>query len=664
MRIGLIGNPNCGKTTMFNAFTGSNQYVGNWPGVTVEKKEGKVKGYRNVILVDLPGIYSLSPYTPEEIVSRNFLIGDHVDAVINIVDGLHLERNLYLTSMLLEMGIPTVIALNMADVLEKRGIHINAAALEMELGVPVVETSASKGSGLDELMDRAIDIKGKNRKSLNIFCEKIEAAISKAETLISTKEGTARFAAIKALEQDERIGDICEITDEITLKQIIRDLEKLFDDDAVSIIASGRYDWIDDLIKRLNIKEPRKVDNVTEKIDKIVTDKYLAFPIFALIIWIIYFVSIQTVGNMTIGLMEGFFDWVGSLISSGLGALNVSPMLEGLIVDGLLGGVSAVLSFVPQIMILFLFISFLEDCGYMSRVAFIMDRLFKYFGLSGKSIIPMVIGAGCSVPGIMATRTIESEKDRRMTIILTPFIPCGAKLPVFALFAGALFRGNPFIGPSIYLLGFVMIIISGLLLKNTKAFKGGGEAFLMELPDYRMPKASSVLQHMWERGKEFIVRAGTLIFLACGIIWMLSSFSYRFEYVAPDMSMLANIGKAVAPVFRPLGFGNWQSAAALISGMVAKENVVATFGILFKLGEEMTETNPMLTSQIAAYFNAASAYSFMAFVLLAAPCFSAIGATVKEMGSVKWTVFALVFQTSVAYVVAFIIFQVGSMFIR
>lgn len=663
MKIALIGNPNCGKTTMFNELTGSNQYVGNWPGVTVEKKEGMVKGYRDITVVDLPGIYSLSPYTPEEVVSRNFLIHEKPDAIINIIDGSHLERNLYLTSMVLELGIPTVIALNMMDVLEKRGIHMDSKALSEKLGVPVVETSASKAKGIGKLIDTVIDMDKQPPNPKGWFPPGVESCISQMEEIVEAPSSPLRFAAIKALERDERMSDIGIVKDEEKANEIISSCERAYDDDAVSIIAGGRYDKIEEIIALVSVCTVKFGRNTTDKIDRIVTNKYLAFPIFAVIIWLIYFISIQTVGNMTIGLMESLFDGVAAMATRAMEVGAVSPILQGLVVDGLIGGLSAVLSFVPQIMILFLFISILEDCGYMARVAFIMDRIFKTFGLSGKSIIPMVIGAGCTVPGIMATRTIESERDRRMTIMLTPFIPCGAKLPVFALFAGALFRGNPFIGPSIYLLGFVMVILSGLVLKNTRVFKGQGEAFLMELPDYRMPKAYSVLLHMWERAREFIVKAGTIIFLACGAIWVLSSFSYDLQYVSSDMSMLANIGRAFSPIFAPLGFGNWQSTSALITGMIAKENIVATFGILFKLGE-VGENSPMLVEQIGAYFNPASAYAFMAFVLLAAPCFSAIGATIKEMGSLKWTFFALVFQTATAYIVALIIFQVGSMFIR
>lgn len=663
MKIALIGNPNCGKTTMFNELTGSNQYVGNWPGVTVEKKEGMVKGYRDITVVDLPGIYSLSPYTPEEVVSRNFLIHEKPDAIINIIDGSHLERNLYLTSMVLELGIPTVIALNMMDVLEKRGIHMDSKGLSAKLGVPVVETSASKAKGIGKLIDTVIDMDKQPPNPKGWFPPDVESCISQMEEIVEAPASPLRFAAIKALERDERMSDIGIVKDEEKANEIISSCERAYDDDAVSIIAGGRYDKIEEIIALVSVCTVKFGRNTTDKIDRIVTNKYLAFPIFAVIIWLIYFISIQTVGNMTIGLMESLFDGVAAMATRAMEAGAVSPILQGLVVDGLIGGLSAVLSFVPQIMILFLFISILEDCGYMARVAFIMDRIFKTFGLSGKSIIPMVIGAGCTVPGIMATRTIESERDRRMTIMLTPFIPCGAKLPVFALFAGALFRGNPFIGPSIYLLGFVMVILSGLVLKNTRVFKGQGEAFLMELPDYRMPKAYSVLLHMWERAREFIVKAGTIIFLACGAIWVLSSFSYDLQYVSSDMSMLANIGRAFSPIFAPLGFGNWQSTSALITGMIAKENIVATFGILFRLGE-VGENSPMLVEQIGAYFNPASAYAFMAFVLLAAPCFSAIGATIKEMDSLKWTFFALVFQTATAYIVALIIFQVGSMFIR
>ena len=667
IKIALTGNPNCGKTTMFNDLTGSSQYVGNWPGVTVEKKEGKLRNHKDVIIVDLPGIYSLSPYTLEEVVTRDFLIHEKPDVIINIVDATNIERNLYLTTQLVEVGIPLVIALNMMDVIKRNGDKIDVAKLSKALGCEIVETSALKGEGIREAAERAVDIARKKKAVLvqHEFNSRIEAAINDIQNTVlgEVPDENAHWFAIKLFERDEKVLEQLKLPDELQTKveSIIAALEEAEDDDSESIIANARYDFIGKIIGETVRKKSSGGSSVSDKIDRIVTNRWLALPIFFLIMWAIYFISIQTLGDITIGWMDVVFgDWIGGGVSAFLTSVGAADWLHGLIVDGIIGGVGAVFSFVPQLMILFFFLSMMEDVGYMARVAFIMDRIFRKFGLSGKSFIPMLIGTGCSVPGIMASRTIENDRDRKMTIMLTPFIPCGAKLPVFALMAGALFPHDAWVGPSMYILGIGMVILSGIILKRTRMFKGKPAPFFMELPQYRIPRAKGVLIHMWERGKHFIVKAGTIILVALTVIWFLQAFNSSFQMVEDaSQSLLADIGRFIAPVFAPLGFGNWQSASAALTGLVAKENIVGTFGILFGLGGGMSESDPTLITSIGQLFNPVSAYAFMVMTLLAPPCFAAIATMHREMGSMKWTLRAILYQIGTAYVVALIIYQVG-----
>ncbi|WP_294395777.1 ferrous iron transport protein B [uncultured Clostridium sp.] len=669
IKIGLAGNPNCGKTTMFNDMTGSTQYVGNWPGVTVEKKGGKLKGYKDVEIVDLPGVYSLSPYTLEEVVTRNFMINDKPDAVINIVDGSNIERNLYLTTQILELGIPTVIALNMMDIVEKNGDKIDLHKLSKIIGCPVIETSALKGRGIKEVADKAVELAEQKRK-MNFempYSKECTEAINEIENFIrnNIKNDTIpeRYLAIKLFERDEKIIEKLGIKEDTLngLEKIIKKYENKFDDDSESIITCERYTFIGDIISKTVNKGRNSHETISDKIDKVVTNRFLALPIFAAIMWTVYYISVSSLGTMAT-------DWTndtlfGEIISGNLGAflesVNVADWLYGLIIDGIVGGVGSVLGFVPQIMLLFLFLSILEDCGYMARVAFIMDRIFRKFGLSGKSFIPMLISSGCGVPGIMATRTMENDRDRKMTIMLTTFIPCGAKLPIIALFAGALFGGASWVAPSVYFLGIAMIILCGIILKQTKLFKGEPAPFVMELPQYHIPSAKNVLLHMWDRAKAFIIKAGTIIFVACGTIWFLSSFDFSLQMVDTSESILASIGSVFAPLFVPLGFGNWQSSVASITGLVAKENVVGTFGVLFGIAEA-AEDDPTLMQNVSGLFTVASAYAFMAFNMLNAPCFAAIGAIRREMGSWRWTWITLGFQTGTAYLTALVINQVGS----
>lgn len=671
LRIALAGNPNSGKTTVFNALTGSTQYVGNWPGVTVEKKEGKLRGRRDVEIVDLPGIYSLSPYSLEEVVARNYLLDEKPDAVINIVDASNIERNLYLTTQLLETGIPVVIALNMMDVVSKSGDTINTNALSAALGCPVVETAASRNEGLDALAKAAVEAAGvKNGQApLPLFSNAVEAHIRNIEEIIkgemAGKKVNTRWLAIKLFEQDEKVLAVSSLSGKARgdIKTIVAACEKEKDDDAESIITTERYDYIAELTGRLVRKKRKQKLTGSDKIDKIVTNRWLALPIFFLIMWGVYYVSIQSIGDMTIGWVETLIgDWIGGAVSNGLTAVGAAEWLHSLIVDGIIGGVGSVLVFVPQLMILFFFISILEDCGYMARVAFIMDRIFRRFGLSGKSFIPMLIGTGCSVPAIMASRTIENDKDRKMTIMLTPFIPCGAKLPVFALFVGAFFPTRAWVAPSMYLLGIVMVILSGIILKKTKPFRGDPAPFVMELPPYRMPQMKGVLIHMWERGKAFMIKAGTVIFVASGVLWFLQSFNWSMQMVDASESMLASIGRVIAPIFIPLGFGEWQSAVATVTGLLAKEVVVSTFGILYGIADA-TEGDPTLLQHIGQIFNPASGYAFMVFTLLAAPCFAAIGAMKREFNSWKWTLGAMAYQTGTAYVMALLAYQIGRLFL-
>lgn len=669
IKIGLAGNPNCGKTTMFNDLTGSTQYVGNWPGVTVEKKGGKLKGHKDVEIVDLPGVYSLSPYTLEEVVTRNFMIDDKPDAVINIVDASNIERNLYLTTQILELGIPTVVALNMMDIVEKNGDKIDLHKLSKIIGCPIIETSALKGRGIKEAADKAVEL-AKSKKKFDFslpYSRECNDVLSEIEEFVRQNikaDGIPqRYLAIKLFERDEKILEKLNLKDDVInkLEAIIKKCEDNLDDDSESIITSERYSFIGEVVSKTVKKGGSKHETTSDKIDKIVTNRFLALPIFAGIMWAVYYIAVSSLGTIVT-------DWTndtlfGEIISENLGAflesLNVAEWLNGLIIDGIVGGVGAVLGFVPQIMILFLLLSILEDCGYMARVAFIMDRIFRRFGLSGKSFIPMLISSGCGVPGIMATRTMENDRDRKMTIMLTTFIPCGAKLPIIALFAGALFGGASWVAPSVYFLGIAMIIICGIILKQTKLFKGEPAPFVMELPQYHIPSAKNVLLHMWDRAKAFIVKAGTVIFVACGVIWFLSSFDFTLQMVDTSESMLASIGSIFAPIFAPLGFGNWQSSVASITGLVAKENVVGTFGVLFGIAEA-AEDDPTLMQNVSGLFTVASAYAFMAFNMLNAPCFAAIGAIRREMGSWKWTWITLGFQTGTAYLVALVINQVGS----
>ncbi len=669
IKIGLAGNPNCGKTTMFNDLTGSTQYVGNWPGVTVEKKGGKLKWNKDVEIVDLPGIYSLSPYTLEEVVTRDFMMNDKPDVIINIIDASNIERNLYLTTQILELGIPTVLALNMMDIVEKNGDKLKVEKLSQLLGCPIVETSAIKGKGIKEVVEKAIELSKK--ENVNDFklelSQEVESSIKNIEEALDNSsfknEIDSRWLSIKLFEHDKNILNNNKFSKNVLDKVdgIINKCENELDDDSESIITGERYDFIGKVVSKAVKKNNKNNETTSDKIDKIVTNRFLALPIFALIMWGVYYIAVSSLGTIATDWTNDtlFGEIISGNVSTWLEGVGVAAWLQGLVVDGLIGGVGAVLGFVPQIMILFFLLSILEDCGYMSRVAFIMDRIFRKFGLSGKSFIPMLISSGCGVPGIMATRTMENDRDRKMTIMLTTFIPCGAKIPIIALFAGAIFGGASWVAPSVYFLGIIMIIICGILLKKTKLFQGEPAPFVMELPQYHIPSLKGVLMHMWDRGKAFIIKAGTIIFVACGAIWFMQSFNWSLEMVDAGDSILASIGNVFAPIFAPLGFGNWQSAVATITGLVAKENVVATFGILFGIAEA-TEEDPTLLMNVAGVFTAVSAFSFIAFNMLCAPCFAAIGAIKREMGSWKWTWITLGFQTGTAYLVALLINQVGN----
>ncbi len=669
IKIALAGNPNCGKTTMFNDLTGSSQYVGNWPGVTVEKKEGKLRGHKDVIVTDLPGIYSLSPYTLEEVVTRNYIIDENPDMIINLVDASNIERNLYLTTQLTEMGIPVIVALNMMDIVKKNGDRIDTAKLSAAIGCEVVETSAVRGIGSKEAADRAVLLVQQHAQTVpqHTFDKRVEDALGQIESLIGEifSSEKSRWYAIKLFERDQKVMERCKFTQEIMdhLEGIIVNCEKQLDDDSESIISNERYQYVGRLVKTCVHKKTTGM-TTSDKVDRIVTNRWLALPIFAAVMWMVYFVSVSWLGTIVT-------DWTNDTLFAGIIQPAVTTFLEnvgaeawliGLIVDGCIGGVGAVLGFVPQMFVLFFFLSVLEDCGYMARVAFIMDRIFRKFGLSGKSFIPMLIASGCGVPGIMASRTIENEKDRKMTIIVTTFIPCGAKLPIIALIGGALFPNQTWVAPAMYFLGIGAVILSGVILKKTRLFAGDPAPFVMELPQYHIPGAKGVLIHMWERGKSFVVKAGTVIFAACGIVWFLSNFGIAdgaFGMVDAEVSLLAVLGGFVAPIFAPLGFGTWQATVATITGLVAKENVVGTLGVLFGLGE-VAEDDPTLLNSISAMLTSVSAMSFMVFNLICAPCFAAIGAIKREMGGWKWTLIAVGYQTALAYALAFIINQLGS----
>lgn len=638
MKIALAGNPNSGKTTLFNGLTGSNQFVGNWPGVTVEKKEGKLKGYQDVMIMDLPGIYSLSPYTLEEVVARNYLIGERPDAILNIVDGTNLERNLYLSTQLAELGIPMVIAVNMMDIVEKNGDQIFLEKLSKEMGCKAVSISALKGTGIKEAAELAMQAasSGQMQKFVHTFDKKVKEALTAIEDqLTQVPEEQKRFFAIKLFERDDKIQE--QMSSVPQVEAIIHGLEEAFDDDSESIITNERYSFIASIIGKCSKKTSRAGMSVSDKIDQVVTNRFLALPIFAAVMWLVYYVSVTTVGTFVTDWTNDvlFGEIIPPAIEQVLVSMNCADWLQGLILDGIVGGVGAVLGFVPQMLVLFIFLAFLEACGYMARVAFIMDRIFRKFGLSGKSFIPMLIGTGCGVPGVMASRTIENERDRRMTIITTTFIPCGAKLPIIALIAGALFDGASWVAPSAYFVGIAAIVCSGIILKKTKMFAGDPAPFVMELPAYHMPTIGNVLRSMWERGWSFIKKAGTIILLSTILVWFSTYFGWvdgqfrMLEDMEMDHSILAGIGNLFAWVFIPLGWGDWKAAVAAITGLVAKENVVGTFGILYGFAE-VSEEGEEIWGTLAGTYTSAAAYSFLVFNLLCAPCFAAIGAIRRD----------------------------------
>ena len=751
VKIALAGNPNCGKTTLFNALTGSNQFVGNWPGVTVEKKEGKLKGHKDVIIMDLPGIYSLSPYTLEEVVARNYLINERPDAIINIVDGTNIERNLYLSTQIMELGIPVIMAINMMDLVEKSGDKIHIDKLKKKLGCEVVEISALKGTGIQKAAEKAVTLaeSKKNVTPVHEFQEDVEAAIHAVEEHLgsSVPESQKRFFAIKLLEKDDKI--IEQMTNVPDVSREIKALEDKFDDDTESIITNERYVYISSIIGVCCTKNKTKKLTTSDKIDRVVTNRWLALPIFAVVMWLVYYVSVTTVGGWaTDWANDGVFGdgwhlfgigtssyedaaadysradqivaavdedgnvtsvdivddedkvietvkisdsvvadaekvveagepdpaeygvWVPGvpvIIESGLDAIGCAGWLKGLILDGIVAGVGAVLGFVPQMLVLFIFLAFLEACGYMARVAFIMDRIFRKFGLSGKSFIPMLIGTGCGVPGVMASRTIENDRDRKMTIMTTTFIPCGAKLPIIALIAGALFNGASWVAPSAYFVGIAAIICSGIILKKTKLFAGDPAPFVMELPAYHMPTVSNVLRSMWERAWSFIKKAGTIILLSTIVLWFLMNFGWvdgsfgMLEAEQLNDSILSKIGSFIAPIFTPLGWGDWKMAVAAVTGLIAKENVVGTFGVLFGFAEVAEDGNEVW-GQLAGSMTQIAAYSFLVFNLLCAPCFAAMGAIKREMNNTRWFWTAIGYQCGLAYVVSLCIYQLGTLF--
>ena len=679
VKIALAGNPNCGKTTLFNALTGSNQFVGNWPGVTVEKKEGKLKGSRDVVIMDLPGIYSLSPYTLEEVVARNYLITERPDAILNIVDGTNIERNLYLSTQLMELGIPVLMAVNMMDVVEKNGDKINIKKLSEKLGCEVVEISALKGTGVQEAAKRVVALAEKKSSAVPVhtFAPEVESVIDDVESMLKgVPEDQKRFFAIKLLEKDDKIQE--QMTNAPDVSAQIARLEKEMDDDTESIITNERYVYISSIIGDCYKKNRKGNMTTSDKIDRIVTNRWAALPIFAVIMYIVYYVSVTTVGTWATDWMnDGVFGegWslfglevpgIPVLVESLLASIGCADWLSGLILDGIVAGVGAVLGFVPQILVLFIFLAFLEGCGYMARIAFIMDRIFRKFGLSGKSFIPMLIGTGCGVPGVMASRTIENDRDRKMTIMTTTFIPCGAKLPIIALISGALFGGASWVAPSAYFVGIAAIICSGIILKKTKMFAGDPAPFVMELPAYHLPTVGSVLRSMWERGWSFIKKAGTIILLSTIVIWFASYFGWvdgqfrMLDDMELDHSILAAIGNAIAWIFIPLGWGDWRSAVAAVTGLVAKENVVGTFGILYGFAE-VAEDGAEFWGTLAGSMTAVAAYSFLVFNLLCAPCFAAMGAIKREMNNAKWFWFAIGYQTILAYCTSLCIYQIGTL---
>ena len=682
IKIALAGNPNCGKTTMFNALTGANQYVGNWPGVTVEKKEGKLKGKRkndDIIVTDLPGIYSLSPYTLEEVVSRDYILNDDPDVIIDLVDATNIERNLYLTTQLIETGVPVVIALNMTDLLEKRGIKIDTNRLSMLLDCPIVETSALKQTGLDTLIETAIKVANKKEVDLprEIFSKEMEAAVADVKGVLpdTISEDKKRWYAVKFLENDSKVVESMNLSAaaKAAVDKDRKELETKHDDDMESIVTDERYKFIQKIVET-TVKKGKDKLTTSDKIDRIVTNRILGIPIFIAVMFVVYYISVTTIGTIvTDWTNDTFVVAIQDLASKGLEAAGVSSVIEGLVVDGIIGGIGAVLGFVPQMAILFLFLSILEDCGYMVRIAFVMDRVFRHFGLSGKSFIPLLISSGCGIPGIMASKTIEQDNDRRLTIMTATFIPCGAKLPVIALMGGVMtsyatgsYTAGGFMAPIMYFVGIVAVLVAAIILKKTKPFSGKPAPFVMELPQYHVPQAKTVLLHVWERLKGFIIKAGTILFLACVVMWFLGGFGFTnggFGLVDDSAdSLLAVIGGFIAPIFAPLGFGEWQPVAASLSGFTAKEAIVSTMGVLANVAESQSEDTVTVAQAIQAWFpSAVAAFSFLLFNLLDSPCLAAIATMAQQMQSKKWFWFAILFQNVFAYLVTLCVYQIGTL---
>ncbi len=679
IKIALAGNPNCGKTTMFNALTGANQYVGNWPGVTVEKKEGKLKSKKTkeeVIVTDLPGIYSMSPYTLEEVVSRDYVLKENPDVIIDLVDATNIERNLYLTTQLIETGVPVVIALNMADLLAKRGIKIDVKRLSMLLDCPIIETSALKGEGLDKLIDEAVKVAKKSEIDLpkDIFSAELEGAVAEVKSVLpdSIAEEKKRWYAVKFLENDSKVVESMKLSGAAaqTVEAQRKALEKKHDDDMESIVTDERYKFIQKIVSTTVQKGKEKL-TTSDKIDRIVTNRFLGIPIFMLVMWVVYYVSVTTVGTfVTDWTNDVFVVAIQDAATSALSAIGAGDMVMGLVVDGIIGGLGAVLGFVPQMAILFLFLSILEDCGYMVRIAFVMDRVFRHFGLSGKSFIPLLISSGCGIPGIMASKTIEQDNDRRLTIMTATFIPCGAKLPVIALMGGVIsgevagYQESSFIAPLMYFIGIVAVLVAAIILKKTKPFSGKPAPFVMELPQYHIPQAKTVLLHVWERLKGFIIKAGTILFLACVVMWFLGGFGFvdgSFGMVEDSAdSLMAMIGGVIAPLFAPLGFGEWQPVAASISGFTAKEAIVSTMGVLANVSGD-TEDAVNVAAGVASWFpSSIAAFTFLMFNLLDSPCLAAIATMAQQMQSRKWFWFAILFQNIFAYIVCLCVYQIGS----
>ena len=682
IKIALAGNPNCGKTTMFNALTGANQYVGNWPGVTVEKKEGKLKGKRkndDIIVTDLPGIYSLSPYTLEEVVSRDYILNDNPDVIIDLVDATNIERNLYLTTQLIETGVPVVIALNMTDLLEKRGIKIDTKRLSMLLDCPIVETSALKQTGLDALVETAIKVANKKEVDLprEIFSKEMEAAVADVKGVLpdTISEDKKRWYAVKFLENDSKVVESMNLSAaaKAAVDKDRKELETKHDDDMESIVTDERYKFIQKIVET-TVKKGKDKLTTSDKIDRIVTNRILGIPIFIAVMFIVYYISVTTIGTIvTDWTNDTFVGAIQDIASKGHEAAGVSSVIEGLVVDGIIGGIGAVLGFVPQMAILFLFLSILEDCGYMVRIAFVMDRVFRHFGLSGKSFIPLLISSGCGIPGIMASKTIEQDNDRRLTIMTATFIPCGAKLPVIALMGGVMasyatgsYTAGGLMAPIMYFVGIVAVLVAAIILKKTKPFSGKPAPFVMELPQYHVPQAKTVLLHVWERLKGFIIKAGTILFLACVVMWFLGGFGFTnggFGLVDDSAdSLLAVIGGFIAPIFAPLGFGEWQPVAASLSGFTAKEAIVSTMGVLANVAESQSEDTVTVAQAIQNWFpSAVAAFSFLLFNLLDSPCLAAIATMAQQMQSKKWFWFAILFQNVFAYLVTLCVYQIGTL---